>query len=77
MADVIPDMTLSEIAAHLEREHGLRVSQSTVWRFFLGRWLQLCCVKDRAAKRAQASPGAGGMLDILGAPKRSLALSGW
>ena len=29
-----PDMTLSEIAAHLESEHGLRVSQSTVWRFF-------------------------------------------
>ena len=29
-----PDMTLAEIAAHLESEHGLRVSQSTVWRFF-------------------------------------------
>ena len=27
-------MTLAEIAAHLENEHGLRVSQSTVWRFF-------------------------------------------
>ena len=27
-------MTLAEIAAHLESEHGLRVSQSTVWRFF-------------------------------------------
>ena len=32
-----PDMTLAEIAAHLESEHGLRVSQSTVWRFFLRR----------------------------------------
>ena len=29
-----PDMTLAEIAAHLEDAHGLRVSQSTVWRFF-------------------------------------------
>jgi len=29
-----PDMTLAEIAAHLENEHGLRLSQSTVWRFF-------------------------------------------
>ena len=27
-------MTLAEIAAHLESEHGLRVSQSTVWCFF-------------------------------------------
>ena len=27
-------MMLAEIAAHLEGEHGLRVSQSTVWRFF-------------------------------------------
>ena len=27
-------MTLSEIATHLEDEHGVRVSQSTVWRFF-------------------------------------------
>ena len=29
-----PDMTLAEIATHLEDEHGLRVSQSSVWRFF-------------------------------------------
>ena len=27
-------MTLAEIVAHLEDAHGLRVSQSTVWRFF-------------------------------------------
>ena len=27
-------MTLAEIAAHLESEHRVRVSQSTVWRFF-------------------------------------------
>ena len=32
--DEIPDMMLAETATHLEDEHGLRVSQSTVWRFF-------------------------------------------
>ena len=30
LIDETPDMTLSEIAAHLEDEHGLRVSQSAV-----------------------------------------------
>ena len=34
LLDETPDMTLAEIAAHLEDEHGLRVSQSVVWRFF-------------------------------------------
>ena len=34
LVDETPDMTLVEIATHLESEHGLRVSQSTVWRFF-------------------------------------------
>ena len=29
-----PDITLSEIASHLEQEFGLRVAPSTVWRFF-------------------------------------------
>ena len=33
LVEETPDMTLAEIAAHLENEHGLRVSQSTVWRF--------------------------------------------
>ena len=27
------DITLADIAGHLERCHGLRVAQSTVWRF--------------------------------------------
>lgn len=27
-----PDITLGEIAAHLEEAHGLRVAQSSVWR---------------------------------------------
>ena len=34
LVEEAPDMTLAEIATHLEDEHGLRVSQSTVWRFF-------------------------------------------
>ena len=34
LVEETPDMTLAEIAAHLESEHGVRVSQSTVWRFF-------------------------------------------
>ncbi len=34
LVDETPDMTLAEVAAHLEDEHGLRVSQSAVWRFF-------------------------------------------
>ena len=34
LVDETPDMTLAEIAAHLENAHGLRVSQSAVWRFF-------------------------------------------
>ncbi len=32
-----PDMTLAKIAAHLHSAHGLRVSQSTVGRFFKRR----------------------------------------
>jgi transposase len=28
----VPDITLAEIAVHLERAHGLKVAQSTVWR---------------------------------------------
>ena len=34
LVDATPDITLAEIAAYLERRHGLRFAQSTVWRFF-------------------------------------------
>ena len=37
LVEETPDMTLAEIAAHLESKHGVRVSQSTVWRFFQRR----------------------------------------
>jgi transposase len=44
-----PDMTLAEIADHLEKAHGLQVAQSTVWRL-LDRHDQTF-KKNRARKR--------------------------
>ena len=41
LVEKTPDMTLAEIAAHLEGAHGLRVAQSTVWRFFERRDITL------------------------------------
>lgn len=32
LIDETPDITLAEIAAHLDEAHGLKVAQSTVWR---------------------------------------------
>ena len=49
-----PDMTLSEIAGHLERLHGERFALSTVWRF-LDRHA-VTFKKNRARQRAGA-PG--------------------
>jgi len=34
LVDRTPDITLAEIADHLVHSHGLRVAQSTIWRFF-------------------------------------------
>ena len=48
-----PDITLAEIAAHLEQAHGLRVAESTVWRL-LDRHGQTF-KKNRARKRTAAS----------------------
>ena len=48
-----PDMTLAEIAAHLEQAHGLLVAQSTVWRFFERRGITV--KKNRARQRARAA----------------------
>ena len=55
------DITLSEIAAHLEREHGERFAPSTIWRF-LDRHAQTF-KKNRARQRA-------------GAPRRGRAKTG-
>ena len=49
-----PDITLSEIAGHLEQHHGERFALSTVWRF-LDRHA-VTFKKNRARQRA----GAGG-----------------
>ena len=48
-----PDITLAEIAEHLEDAHGLRVAQSTVWRLLdrHGQTLK----KNRARKRTAAA----------------------
>jgi transposase len=53
LIDETPDMTLAEIAAHLEGSHGLRVAVSTVWRFFERRGITL--KKNRARQRARAA----------------------
>jgi len=53
LVEETPDMTLAEIAAHLENEHGLRVSQSTVWRFFDRRGITF--KKNRSRQRATAA----------------------
>ena len=48
-----PDITLAEIAAHLDERHGLKVAQSTVWRL-LDRH-DMTVKKNRARQRAAAS----------------------
>ena len=53
LVDETPDMTLSEIATHLEDEHGVRVSQSTVWRFFHRRGITF---KNNGARQRAATP---------------------
>jgi transposase len=53
LIDEASDMTLAEIAAHLERSHGLRVAQSTVWRFFERRGITL--KKNGTRQRAAAA----------------------
>lgn len=48
-----PDMTLAEIAAHLETAHGERFAPSTVWRF-LDRHA-VTFKKNRPRQRARAA----------------------
>jgi transposase len=48
-----PDMTLSELCAYLERAHGLKVAQSTVWRL-LDRH-SMTFKKNRARQRTTAT----------------------
>ena len=53
LLEATPDMTLAEIAEHLERHHGLRVAQSTVWRL-LDRHA-MTFKKNRARRRTASA----------------------
>lgn len=48
-----PDMTLAEITERLERDHGLGVAQSTVWRFL--RRHRITFKKNRTRGRTAAA----------------------
>ncbi len=47
-----PDLTLEELAGHLDQMHGLRVAQSTVWRLLDRHGMTF--KKNRARQRATA-----------------------
>lgn len=53
LVEETPDITLAEIAAHLEQVHGLRVAQSTVWRLLDRHGMTF--KKNGARKRAAAA----------------------
>lgn len=53
LIETTPDLTLAEIAAHLESRHGLRVAVSTVWRLLARHGLS---VKKNRARRRAATP---------------------
>ena len=53
LIDATPDITLAELAEHLEKVHGLRVSQSTVWRLLDRHGVTF--KKNSTRKRATAS----------------------
>lgn len=53
LVDETPDITLEELAAHLDEVRGLRVAPSTVWRLLDRRGLTF--KKNRARQRAAAS----------------------
>jgi len=52
LVEATPDITLGEIAAHLEQTHGLKVAPSTVWRL-LDRH-DMTFKKNRARQRTAA-----------------------
>jgi len=52
LVEVTPDITLAEIAGHLDEVHGLKVAQSTVWRLLDRRAMTF--KKNRARQRTAA-----------------------
>ncbi len=53
LIDEVADITLAEIAEHLDEVHGLTVSQSTVWRLLDRHGMTF--KKNRARQRATAA----------------------
>jgi transposase len=53
LVDETPDITLAEIAAHLDQAHGLKVAPSTVWRLLDRHGMTV--KKNRARQRARAA----------------------
>jgi len=53
LVDERPDITLAEIAAHLDETHGLKVAESTVWRLLDRHGMTF--KKNRARQRTAAS----------------------
>ena len=53
LIEVQPDITLAEIAEHLDRSHGVKIAQSTVWRLLDRHGMTF--KKNRARQRAAAS----------------------
>ncbi len=53
LVEEIPDITLGELAEHLDELHGLTVAQSTVWRLLDRHGMTF--KKNRARERATAS----------------------
>ncbi len=52
LVEATPDITLSEIALHLDEAHGLRVTPSTVWRLLDRHGMTF--KKNRARQRTTA-----------------------
>jgi len=52
LVEVTPDITLGEIALHLDEAHGLRVAPSTVWRLLERHGMRF--KKNRARQRTTA-----------------------
>jgi transposase len=52
LVEATPDITLAEIAGHLDAAHGLKVAQSTVWRLLDRRAMTF--KKNRARQRTAA-----------------------
>ncbi len=60
LIDATPDMTLAEIVAHLDQQHGLTVAPSTVWRLLDRHGLQLQKKRRTPPSSSGLTSGSGG-----------------